>query len=63
MTISGLRHVVERLSESYTPDETRVWLYSKHCVLNGERPIDLINRGDADKVLAVIANVDEASYT
>jgi transcriptional regulator with XRE-family HTH domain len=63
LVISDLRYVVDRLSEFYTPDETRLWLYSKHRLLNGERAIDLINQGDADKVLAVIESLDEASYT
>ncbi|MDR3463337.1 MAG: helix-turn-helix transcriptional regulator, partial [Beijerinckiaceae bacterium] len=30
LIISDLRYVVDRLSEFYTADETRVWLYSKH---------------------------------
>jgi transcriptional regulator with XRE-family HTH domain len=63
LVISDLRYVVDRLAEFYTPDETRLWLYSKHRLLNGERAIDLINQGDADKVLAVIESLDEASYT
>src|ERR1700728_5510358 len=54
LIISDLRYVVERLSEFYSPEETRLWLYSKHRLLDGERAIDLINRGDADKVLSVI---------
>jgi hypothetical protein len=63
LVISDLRYVVDRLAEFYTPDETRLWLYSKHRLLNGERAIDLINQGDADKILAVIESLDEASYT
>jgi transcriptional regulator with XRE-family HTH domain len=63
LVISDLRYVVDRLSEFYTPDETRLWLYSKHRLLNGDRPIDLINQGEADKVLAVIESLDEATYT
>jgi transcriptional regulator with XRE-family HTH domain len=63
LVISDLRYVVDRLAEFYTPDEARLWLYSKHRLLNGERAIDLINRGNADEVLAVIESLDEASYT
>jgi transcriptional regulator with XRE-family HTH domain len=62
LIISDLRYVVDRLSEFYAPDETRLWLYSKHHLLNGERAVDLINRGDADKILAVIESLDESSY-
>ena len=63
LVISDLRYVVDRLSEFYTPDETRLWLYSKHRLLNGERAIDLINRGGADKILEIIESLDEGSYS
>jgi len=63
LVISDLRYIVDRLSEFYTPDETRLWLYSKHRLLEGERAIDLINQGQADKVLAVIESLDEGTFT
>src|SRR3954451_8591391 len=63
LVISDLRYVVDRLSEFYTPEETRFWLYSKHRLLDGERAIDLINQGQADKVLSIIESLDEGSYT
>jgi hypothetical protein len=59
LVISDLRYVVDRLSEFYTPDEIRLWLYSKHRLLNDERAVDLINRGDAEKILAVIESLDK----
>jgi hypothetical protein len=63
LVISDLRYVVDRLSEFYTPEETRLWLYAKHRLLNGERAIDLINRGRADQVLSVIESLDEGTFT
>jgi len=63
LVISDLRYVVDRLSEFYRPDEIRLWLYSKHRLLNGARAIDLINQGGADKILAVIESLDEGSFT
>ena len=63
LVISDLRYVVDRLSEFYSPDETRLWLYSKHRLLDSERAIDLIHRGQADKVLAVIESLDEVTFT
>jgi transcriptional regulator with XRE-family HTH domain len=63
LLISDLRYVVDRLAEFYSPDETRVWLYSKHRLLDGERPIDLVHEGRADEVLAVIQSLDEGTYT
>ncbi len=63
LVISDLRYVVDRLSEYYTPEETRIWLYSKHRLLNGARAIDLINLGQSDKVLTVIESLDEGTFT
>jgi transcriptional regulator with XRE-family HTH domain len=63
LLISDLRYIVDRLSEFYSPEETRLWLYSKHRLLDGERAIDLINKGHADKVLAVIESLDEGTFT
>jgi hypothetical protein len=63
LVISDLRYVVDRLSEFYTPEETRLWLYSKHRLLEGQRAIDLINQGQADQVLSVIESLDEGTYT
>lgn len=63
LLISDLRYVVDRLAEFYTPEETRVWLYSRHRLLNGARAIDLIHQSRADEVLAVIESLDEAAYT
>jgi uncharacterized protein (DUF2384 family) len=61
--ISGLRFVVERLSDFYTPDETRLWLHAPHPMLNGKRAIDLINDGQLQDVLAVIETMETGAYT
>lgn len=63
LLISDLRYVVDRLSEFYSPEETRLWLYSKHRLLNGERAIDLMHDGRADEILAVIESLDAGTYT
>jgi len=63
LIISDLRYVVDRLAEFYTPNEARMWLYSKHRLLDGERAIDLIHSGRADEVLAVIESLEEGAYT
>src|SRR5271157_1800091 len=61
--ISELRYVVDRLSEFYTPEETRLWLHARHPLLNGERAIDLIGRRRTVDVLAIIVGLDSAAYT
>lgn len=63
LIISDLRYIVDRLSEFYTPGETRLWLYSKHRLLDGQRAIDLVHQGQADRVLAVIESLDEGTFT
>lgn len=61
--IAELRYVVDRLADFYTPDETRLWLHTKHPMLKGERAIDLINRGRTEDVLAIIEALDAGAYT
>lgn len=63
LLISDLRYVVDRLAEFYSPEETRLWLYARHRLLNGERAIDLIHAGRADEVLVVIESLDASTYT
>lgn len=60
--IADLRYVVDRLSDFYTADETRLWLHSRHPLLNGERAIDLINADRTEEVLAVIDRLDAGAY-
>jgi transcriptional regulator with XRE-family HTH domain len=57
LLISDLRYIVDRLSEFYSPEETRI------CLLDGQRPIELINQGQAEKVLSIIESLDEGTYT
>jgi transcriptional regulator with XRE-family HTH domain len=63
LVISDLRYVVDRLAEFYAPEETRIWLYARHPLLDGARAIDLIHAGGADRVLGVIDSLAEATFT
>lgn len=60
--IADLRYVVDRLSDFYTPEETRLWLHAKHPLLNNERAIDLIHEDRTEEVLAVIERLDAGAY-
>jgi uncharacterized protein (DUF2384 family) len=53
---------VDRLSDFYTPEETRLWLHAKHPLLAHERAIDLIHEGRTEAVLAVIDRLDAGAY-
>ena len=63
LVISDLRYVVDRLAEFYSPEETRLWLYARHPLLDGARAIDLIHDSGADRVLTVIDSLSEAAFT
>ena len=63
LVISDLKYVVDRLAEFYTPEQTRIWLYARHPLLEGQRAIDLIHAGEADKVLEVIESLEDGTYT
>jgi len=63
LVMSDLRYVVDRLAEFYTPEETRIWLYAKHPLMEGARAIDLIHAGGADRVLGVIESLAGGTYT
>jgi transcriptional regulator with XRE-family HTH domain len=60
--INDLRYVVDRLSDFYTADETRLWLSSRHQLFDGQRAIDLIRTRRTEDVLAVIDRLSAAVY-
>ena len=60
--INDLRYVVDRLSDFYTPEETRLWLNARHQLLKGERAIDLIRARRTEEVLAVIERLSAGVY-
>ena len=62
LVLSDLRYVVFCLSEFYTPEEARVWLYSKNALLNGERAMDLIHEARTEEILAVIERLATMAY-
>ena len=62
LLLSDLRYVVDRLSEFYTPDETRTWLYSRNTLLGGDRAMDLIHEGRTEEVLLAIERLAALSY-
>ena len=62
LVLSDLRYVVDRLSEFYTPDETRTWLYARNALLGGERAMDLIHSDRTEEVLAAIERLAALSY-
>jgi uncharacterized protein (DUF2384 family) len=54
--------VVSRLDEYYTPEEVRIWLYSEHPQLEGQRAIDLIVNDRTAEVIAILDRLDAEAY-
>lgn len=62
LTLSDQHYVVMRLSEYYSAEETRAWLYAKHPQLDGERAIDLIHHRRSEEVLGILDRLDADVY-
>ena len=58
-----LEWLASQLALVYPPDDARVWLFSPHRDLNGERPVDLIADDRMDEVLVIIDRLQSAAYT
>lgn len=58
-----LEWLIGQLREFYPePDEARLWLFSPHRLLGGERPADRIQQGKTDDVLALIAQLRDGAF-
>jgi transcriptional regulator with XRE-family HTH domain len=57
-----LEWLVGELAELYKPKEAHLWLFSPHKQLAGARPVDLIERGETEKVLALISQLKDGAY-
>ncbi|MCY4486436.1 MAG: DUF2384 domain-containing protein [Deltaproteobacteria bacterium] len=62
LIMSDLSYVVMRLSEYYSQEEVRAWLYARHPQLDGERAIDLIHGERTEEVIAVLDRLDADAY-
>lgn len=58
-----LEWLVTQLSELYGPQEAHLWLFSAHKLFDGRRAVDLIEAGQVDRVLAVIAQLKDGAYS
>jgi transcriptional regulator with XRE-family HTH domain len=57
-----LEWLVGELAELYPPEEAHLWLFSPHKMLSGERPVDMIERREMDRVLQIIAQLKDGAY-
>ena len=58
----ALEWLLDQLSELYEPDEARLWLFSPHRLLGGDRPADRIQADQVDDVLALIAQLRDGAF-
>jgi len=58
-----LEWLVEQLAEIYPqPDEARLWLFSRHRLLQGDTPANRIQKGQLSDVLRIIAQIRDGAY-
>ncbi len=57
-----LEWLVSQLGRYYSAEEAKLWLFSRHSLLGGARPADLIAEQRTDEVLQLIDQLDSASY-
>ena len=62
LIMSDLSYVVMRLSEYYSHEEARAWLYARHPQLEGRRAIDLIHDERTEDVIAILDRLDADAY-
>jgi len=57
-----LEYIVQRLTELYTPEEARLWIFGRHKALGDQRPADLIQQGRSEEVLRAIDQLADGIY-
>ena len=59
----NLEYIVDQLSDFYEPQEARLWLFSRQRLLAGRTPAELIQRGNADEVIALVDQIRDGVFT
>ncbi|MCA0307722.1 MAG: DUF2384 domain-containing protein [Actinobacteria bacterium] len=57
----ALEWLATQLADYYEPEEARMWLFSRHRLLKGRTPAELVSEGASDEVLALIAQLDDGA--
>jgi transcriptional regulator with XRE-family HTH domain len=58
-----LEWLVDQLAELYPrPDDARLWLFSRHKLLQGDTPANKIQKGQLDAVLELIAQIKDGAF-
>ncbi len=57
-----LEWLMDQLAEFFESDEARLWLFSPHRLIGGERPADLIQQGRVKEVVALIEQLKDGAF-
>jgi transcriptional regulator with XRE-family HTH domain len=57
-----VEYLVSELAELYPPEEAKLWLFSPHKLLAGQRPADRIRDNHIEDVLTLIAQLKDGAY-
>jgi hypothetical protein len=57
-----LRELGDKLAQLYTPEETMVWLFSPHKLLDDNVPALAIMRGQIDALSRLLDQIREGTY-
>jgi uncharacterized protein (DUF2384 family) len=57
-----LEYIVDQLSDFYQPQEARLWMFSRQKLLSGQIPAELIQKGRAAEVIAVIDQLRDGVF-
>ncbi len=58
-----LDYIVDQLTDLYDqPDEIKLWLFSRQKLLGGRIPIELIQAGNTEEVIAVIDQLRDSVF-
>lgn len=57
-----LEYIVDQLSDFYSPNEARQWLFSPQKLLDGQSPAALIQQGSVEEVMKLVNKIRDSVY-
>lgn len=57
-----LKRLVSEPGDLYPLEETRLWRFSPHRLLGGDRPADKIQQGKIEDITAMIVRINDGAY-
>lgn len=60
--LEKIAYIKRRLRQVLKPDAMERWLHAHNDLLGGKRPIDLLAKGQYDKLLSAVAQLEEGVF-